>query len=360
MENAADGQLAYPDSYALEQVLSEFCTRRFVQEFALGRGIVLTNASQQGMAQHLADYLFGHEGLEVIREAAFGGSEGGSLAGFMVQVQDENFDLEGFLDQRRNTVVDQKRHMTLGSLYADGGENGHALYGDVSYTQYTPGRVEFIQGIERSFRYVVYRSHEGLWQVLVDCGKSNDSRIMEDWLKRELRREHDCSIDGVSEENLSSRQTVQFFDDLAAEGLGPLWEFRRVTRLVLRKPTEEFEAEEEHAEVEAPELGGITQAILEGDSLRNNPFVKQCEEGGYRFAAMTCEYAHKERALVAQIRAEFKRRPKVFEVALVSYMRSRGLEAELADEPVDTSQRHYLLATCWRRAKVVHDRLSKC
>lgn len=104
-------------------------------------------------------------------------------------------------------------------------------------------------------------------------------------------------------------------------------------------------------------LSGITQAILEGTELRNNSFVKQCEEGGYRFTAMTYEYESTHSPFVKEIRAEFKNRPKVFEVSLQNYAQRLGLNGMLDKRVMVDDHRVEVLSIFWVKAKQVFDTL---
>ena len=97
------------------------------------------------------------------------------------------------------------------------------------------------------------------------------------------------------------------------------WKFIDVKQLILRTNNEKVDdsfPEEEEKVVSETVLSGIKQAILDGNKLRENPFVKQSEVSGYRFTAMTYLFQHKTRPCTVQISAEFKGRPKVFEVSI--------------------------------------------
>jgi hypothetical protein len=346
----------YPSRYELEQALSEFCKRSYVDEFAQSKGIFITNATQEDLGQLLATLLFEHGDLEQVRNAALEVNTKSTLAGFLVLSADEDFDLPGVMEELRGDVVDRKTQMTLGPIFMEQKGNFPSYRGSVEYTQRKPGRMQFLQGTQRSFDYYINPFSEGRWQVLVDCSRSNDARMMEEWVKRQSPR--DVRLDVIDQDSLTSVQTIHFFDELAKRGASSEWNFSQVRRIVLRRETALSPSEdEERVETEPTVLSGITQAILEGNALRNNPFVKQCEEGGYRFTAMTYQYESRAHAFVMEIRAEFKKKPKVFEVALEGHRRRRGLEEELVYEGLPAQQKIEILSKFWGRAKEVFDDL---
>ncbi len=354
-DNEQENRYKYPAPYELEQAL-DLCPREFVEGFALTRGIIVTNGAQHDLADCLSDLLFDDGDLQEIREAALQATERSSLAGFVVHSEDQAFDLVALLDDARNSTVDERRSMRLGPVVSRQVGSGTVHQGTVGYVEYRPGRIEFLQGLDRSFGYSVHQTEECCWQVLIDCNRSNDAKIMEEWLKKALPRAATV-LDTVDQDKLTSPQTVQFFDRLSQEGTGPEWTFTQVRRLALRRAGGKGKEDDEEIEADTAQLSVITHAILEGESLRNDPFVKQCEKG-YRFTAMTCEYEHREHALLMEVRAEFKGRPKVFEVALERYRGRAGLDQELRDTHVSSEERRRLLASYWRQGKRIYDELS--
>jgi len=346
----------YPDRYEIEQALDEFCSRRFVDQFAQGRGIFITNATQLRVVEFLSGLLYDHSSLEKIRHEAFQFNAKSTLAGFLVISDDDEFDFVATLEDLQGIVVDPKTNMKLEPIIAiNTGEN--PIYkGSVAYTQKRPGRIQFLQGSARSFDYYVHPLGPSRWRMMVDCGRSNDARLMQKWVEKKIPR--DARLAPIDQDNLTSNQTIRFFDKLAQQGLDDEWAFTQVTRLVLRRSTDVIEDEEAGVvEAESSALYGITQAILEGQALRNNPFVKESEDGGYRFTAMTYEYEHTKQPHVLEVRADFKRRPKVFEVALEDYKRRTGIEEKLEKADLPHERRIQLLTRFWMQAKYIFDEL---
>lgn len=345
----------YPSRYEIQQTLEEFCKRWFLDEFAQSRGVFITNVTQENLAEFLSSLFFDNEDLEQIRKAALQIHTQNTLSGFQVTSPEEGLDLVSLLDQERGTIVDAKSQMKLKNIIEKQENNKTVYHGTIEYQQIKPGRVQFLQGSERSFDFYIHKVSEGNWQILVDCSRSNDSRLMENWIRKQAPRETELRI--INQDKLTTSQTIQFFDELGKRGEGSDWTFTQVKRIVLRKETNSGEEDEERVETETSVLSGITQAILEGNELRNNPFVKQSEEGGYRFTAMTYQYEHKRQPFTKKIRAEFKKKPKVFEVALENYSRRTGLEERLEGEKLTSSERIQLLSQFWQQAKTLFEEL---
>lgn len=346
----------YPNQYEIQQALS-FCDRSFIDNFAQSQGIFITYVAKEGLIDVLSKLFFEHGDLEEIRNGAFQIHTKSTLAGFMIssEIDKENFNLVDVFDSRRGGVVDVKTKMKLGPIVNISGAEPETHRGTVEYIQWKPGRVEFLQEDARSFNYYVQKAEsENQWKILVDCTRSTDAKIMENWMESISR---DIKVGKIDQDSLTSSQTIHFFDELAVRGVVEEWNFTQVKRLVLRRAVPSSEAEEEKEETRPSVLSGITQAILEGNSLRNNPFVKQCEEGGYRFTAMTYEYEGRNDPNILEIRAEFKGRPKVFEVALENFKQRVGIEEVLRPARLPNERKVKMLSQFWAKAKVIFDEL---
>jgi hypothetical protein len=353
----------YPTRYELEQAMAEFAQRVAVSEFLQTRGIFLMHATQEDLAEFTAGLLLEHEDLEQIRRAAFRSHSSSALSGFIVESDDETFNLVDLFERFRNQVVDQRANMRLGPPIAPKAGGGVGYRGQVEYMEYNPGRVEFLQGSARYFDYYLLPEREGKWRVMVDGSRSNDVRLVETWLSGAISR--DVRLERIEEVGLSSVQSITFFDAIATAVLNSIWRLTQVKRIALRKADspvaahedDDRESEPERIETDAAILSGITQAILEGDDLRRNKFVKQSETGGYRFTAMTYEYESIQHPEVLQIRVEFKRKPKVFEVAVENSWCRTGMEQSLQPWDIPPQQRIDLLSEFWCAAKRVYDDL---
>lgn len=350
--------MKYPGRYELQQALqSEFCLRGWLDSFSQEQGVFLTNANQDDLTLFLSGLFYEYTQLEQIRRNALQLNSNNVLYGFRIETDDAQFDLTDKIDKYRGQVVDEQNQMKVKALTEQRNNDDVRFHGVIEYLQQKPGRIQFLQGTERAFNYYVKKIDTSQWEVLVDCSRSNDGRLMEDWLKRELPRH--SNIVKVEQETLTTKQTIQFFDNLGSEGAGLSWRLTQVKRIVLRKDNDNSnEDSEEMVETSESVLSGITQAILEGNELRDNSFVKQCEEGGYRFTAMTYEYEDTVHPYVKEIRAEFKQRPKVFEISLHNFSKRVGVNDQLAKHILNDEDRIALLSQFWGRAKNVFDKIT--
>lgn len=349
-------QYNYPSRYDLIQALTKFSKATFVKQFAQERGIFLTRAVVSDLGNFLSGLFYEHSDLEEIRESGYRQSSKSTLSGYTYVVDNNDPQspdpitaIEKAMDS--NSI---DKGIKLTPLVRISDKNGIEKYkGSVTYQNSKPGKIEFLQKEEKSFDYYIQYEEENKYKILVDCGSSKDSKVLLDRiLKKHLPksgRYHILDID-----NLSSAQTIKFFDKLAKEGMDSNeWEFNEVKHLVLKKS----KSTEEEEEVPESTLIGITQAILEGKNLRENSFVKQCENSGYRFTATTFEFSHKTHPYVIQVSSEFKGRPKVFEVSIKGYKQREGLEETLEKSEISKEVELTITSKLWYEAELIYNEL---
>ncbi len=348
-------KVIYPDKFALQVSLCDFCSRQFVDIFAQDRGVFIANATQNELGEFLSGLFFDGDDLSEIHEAALHVYKKNSLSGFWASTDGDGITLLDELEASSGRVVEPKNQMTLGPIIQKNGLGDNTFSGSVGYFQRQPGRVEFLSEVQRNFDFYIKEVEQNRWQILVDGHRSQDAQILEDWFPNFSRRNY--QVVTIDQGELSNTQTVMFFDELSRCGMTSDWNFSQVKRITLRKNSPQNNEEDEKDETDRSVLSGISQAILEGQDLRQNSFVKQCETGGYRFTAMTYEYNHVKQPYVVEIRAEFKGRPKLFEVAMEKSLRRTGREERLEDYQFPKDQVLQMLSAFYGQAKFIFDQI---
>lgn len=316
----------YPTNYELREIFSHIANRKFLTNFAQSKGIFITYASQEYLAVELSNLFYEDDELEIIRAEAYKHSTSHSLTGFVINSKNKKFSLKASYESLRDNDKFDKG-IVGNTLIKLQGNDFFDYKGSIEYKKAKPGRIEFLQDEQNTFDFYLKDLENGKWQVEIDCGKSTDAKILRDLFSKNLPI-GDYDLELIDQDMLDDEKTILFFDYLAHSGMHSEWSFLDIKHLTVRRgrDTDEdnfeednFEKNDESTEMEViskENLSGITQAILSGKNLRDDEFVKQCESRGYRFTAMTYEFEHKTQPYIISVRAEFKGRPKVFEVGL--------------------------------------------
>lgn len=352
----------YPSTYEIQEVLGSITNRSFLNEFAQRKGVFITNGSQQQLASDLANLYFDDADLEKIRMEAYHNKANHTLSGFLVRSKDKNFNLKNIYEYVRENAKFETGQILSQLHKVTPGDDDSSYKGTIEYAKPKAGRMQFLQDETSSFDFYVHKKEEGLWQVEVDASRSTDVKELKNLIAKNIAKEN--SIELIEHALLNTEQTISFFDTLATKGMDAEWIFLDTKHLTLKRGQDDpeelgFEEAETREVTEAAELTGITQAILQGKNLRENAFVKQSVDNGYQFTAMTYEFQHKTNPVFIQLKAEFKGKPKVFEVGIVSYEENIGIPPRRETAALNAQENRLLRSSFWNNAKVIYDKMPK-
>lgn len=336
-------QFKYPSRYDIEQTLGKFAKREFVEEFAKSRGIFVSKATREQLADKLSYFFYDDDDIEIIREVAYKTSRTQTLSGFSVKLEEG----EGLVESIRTALTNNEfdKHVNVGPITKVPDSNHEEEYQcNVEYISQKPGRIEFLQEESRSFTLVIRKTtEEDEYQVLTVGNKATDDGICQKIIKKSIKRRG--NIISLDIDELTTSKTITFFDRLSNDGIQDEWNLLEVRQLAIRKGEEEIE------EVEHSDLTGINQAVLDGDNLRQNTLVKQTEKNNYRFLSMTYRFQHKSEPCVIDIKAEFKLRPKVYVIDVQQYFLIEGADSQLVPSDMPVELKYDVKDKCWNSSR---------
>lgn len=352
----------YPPIYDIQEVLSAQ-TRTFISDFAQSRGIILVNASKEDLVKELSPLLYDLSDLEEIREASYQTSNRQSLSGFTINPQNSDFDLESLYNRLREFGQLQSKGYQLKTLSRKT-NNGGIVHckGEIEYTKHKSGKIEFLQGEQHSTEFFFFHLPNGSWQVEVDGSNSSDGKEVLKLMQMAIGNKP-VEIDTLKIDDLEVKDVISFFDKLAKEGFNKKeWTLLDIKQLTFRRRNnitniEEDEEDEDGSleEVSEKELGGISQAVLDGRNLREHSFVRQAENSGCVFTAMTYEFKSIKTSNLLIIKAEFKGSPKIFEVSVINAGNIEGSKANEKTYYTPTvSFKREKASEFWNNAKKVY------
>ncbi len=346
----------YPNQYELMEVFSSITNRQFLNEFAQNKGIFITKSTRDDLAKELSLLFYDNEDLEIIRNEAFNSNANHALNGFTINSSNKRFDLSKAYDSIRQNGKDIKNYIFSALVQKE-----DYLKGTIQYSKHKPGRIEFLQQEDIAFDFYLKKNIAGEWQVEVDGNKSTDVKELKQIFLKNLGTTE--TITTIEQERLDPIKLITFFDQLGEKGMGDEWKAKDIKHITVRKGREEEsktkdeDEEEDTIVLEDEERIQIKQAILEGKQLRENEFVKKFETDGYKFTAMTYEFEHKTQPNIIQIKAEFKGKPKTFEVQIKSYDKYSGIPSNRETEHLTLTQNRNIRSLFWNNAKAIYDKL---
>ena len=356
----------YPNVKELRDVINENLKQTELLEFLRGKGVFYFNASHDDSSMLTARLLFDGDELKEIHRYAYRNSHSSLLSGFTL-VSNSIFDLESIYNTIREREVLKKDGYKLKTLR----KVGNKLFeGKVEYKKKRPGRTAFLKYETREISFRMGEVAAKQWQVEIDGDNSSDGKVIQQLFKN-ATRDKEITMEELLLDSLGIANTITFFDRLAKEGLDNEWAIEDVLRLTLKKSKEKVDDEDEEAGTDSPaseeeikeapkeQLSGISQAILEGKNLRENPFVHLAEQGGYIFSSMTYLFVRNKDNSHITLRAEFKGNPKIFEVSLEGYTTVSTAPGEDSITALTEEQNYQFRTIFWNSAKKIYNELRR-
>lgn len=332
----------YPTKYEIYEALM-MTSASFVKSFAQRLGLFVTNSRQEDVAKEISRIFLEEEDIELIRSEAYQQKITHSLSGFTVSSSSKDFSLE----KNYNWIAKEgqyKAGIILNSLRKEEGEGVYK--GSYAYKRKKPGRIELLQDEENSFDFYLKKgTEEGVWNVEIDSTRSTDLKELLELFRPTLRGD-ETKVEVLDEKFLTTKNSIDFFDVLSKFGQEEKWALVEVTHVSIRK-----NMDENSEEVGQKDLDGISQAIIEGRNLRENLFVTNAVAAGFSFSAMTYEFENTKDPIGFQIRAEFKGRPKVFEISILKYYKVIGTEKRKVEETLTNKENLSLRSRFWNFSK---------
>ncbi|WP_316851590.1 hypothetical protein [Pedobacter agri] len=341
----------YPNQYELIQVLN-MLPKSALDEIAQSRGLFVTKVGIPELAEVLSKQFFDNQDLENIRAKAYPRTNSHALSGFTLNAKDKEFNLKSAYQGIFDSGIFQELEQSLTApVLVD--EEKQIYKAQLTYRKIRPGRIEFLQDERTSFEFQMEPLRDGRWQVEVDSNRSTDIKALQELFKEGIRNEYE--LEELEQDKLTDAHSIDFFDELATKGMSAEYRFSDIKHLTLKRGTSTTEEEGEgDKELSGEELVGISQAVLEGKNLRENVFVKKSVEGGYRFNAMSYEYEHISSGQILQLKAEFKGRPKVFEVSIIGNSENSGVLMSKMHMELSASTSRYTRSVFWNNAKAIY------
>lgn len=348
--------ISYPEEFEIKEVCNNFIKRRVLNSFMQERGIFVINARTDELADILSHCVLERNSIEELRNNAYQQSIKSSLSGFVMKSSSQSFSLRDLYERARdNDRVLMSKGYKLGNLIAEKREGKYFYRGSLDFEIKKPGRIRFMEGEQSHCEFLMFENNNGEWQVEINSSRSSDGKEVQKLFSQFINKET-TSVSTLDIDKLTDKQTVIFFDALIDHGMPTEWRFGDVKALTFRRgrnsKNEEENEDNDNAEDRNPSvLSGIRQAILEGGGLRENAFVKQFEENGCIFTAMTFEFINQVVPEIIHIRAEFKGNPKVFEVSIVDYFEAIGTEAKREAVSLPPKRDLEIRSAFWNQAR---------
>lgn len=333
-------------------------------------GILYLTNQKSEVARYASRLFYGYEDFQMMRSILDSKETNEKISGFQIKTSETLTDL-------RNSfvpgIVNQKNKLSIEGVEVRGKDAfvvkyyyEHRTYGKMNLmdTQHRTGEFRIEKGPEDKFKIVLFNHN-----------KNEDYKAVEHVINDMIeKKDGKAELIELGLTNFDVKTRIEFIDKVLSYDY-PDWRLLSVKALRVKKPNtdpeeaddtpddddeeeeESREVEEVNAETNKELLEGINDALLRGNNLRTNKFVKECERAGFYFPKVVMRMEHKSEPYRIDLSVEFKFRPIMPEVEILkSYLVDEGF-----DQPYTFSRdyKREVLDAFFRDVMVIFNKLSK-
>lgn len=283
----------YIDNKELKRVIEDGKLKPFrIRSLLKTQGILLTTTNAEQIAEQVYPILWGSSDIDIMSKSIDDGGNYIKSSVIEAEIKDTENIMDDFEDFFGNAYYGKSRYKLSGISRMD----DNTLFVKLQYAVVRPGRNEFISTQYKNTDIIVTKISTN--KALVDVRQASASEMKEinKFFDEAVKKDDSVSTRHISLQVLTNENKVAFFDEFVKRSFAG-WRFSTVTKVALKKCEEN---EEETKELDEEEDGslvnlqGITSAILNGTSIRNNSFVQECLQNnfyvttmGYKFESLT-------------------------------------------------------------------------
>lgn len=282
----------YVDNKELKRVIEDGKLKPFrIRQILKKQGIILTSTNAEQIAEQVYPILWGTDDIEKMSQSIEDGGNYLKSSVFVLTNPDVNNIMDDTEDFFSNISFRESKYSLMAIV-----RDGDNILVKLRYALSRPGRNAFISTQYKETEIKINKMSK--CEVLVDVRQASSSE-MKDFnrvLESQNKKYSSFSAKHISLQVLTNENRVAFFDEFVKKKFAG-WRFETVTKIELKKyegtddeETKELDGEEEET---LKNLQGITSAILNGTSIRNNSFVQECLDNnfyvstmGYKFESM--------------------------------------------------------------------------
>ena len=301
----------YVDCSELKRLfLDKMIKPEIIRYYYKKRGILLSSSNIDDMADQVYTLFLGTEDLQELQDLL--NSDNTYIQSAVFQIKGQTVDSEGFLDSLIDDVLASMRWPSYSCRATRPNRiDEDTLRFSITYDKVNRGSNKLNAKEQREIGVNLRRIEGEKFLVDVRQTSSGDvSKVVKYFT--DLSKMHNASVDDVETfkvlpiniEGLTVKSRVDFFDRIASTH-SKEWTLKTITGITIKRASSKDDDEDEDdddlgqeitEETATDDLAGINQAVLNGQALRSNGFVKASIEQNFYISSMKYRYEMAEDA----------------------------------------------------------------
>ncbi|AXL22224.1 hypothetical protein [Megasphaera stantonii] len=276
----------YIDNKELKRVIEDGKLKPFrIRKILKDQGIILASNNPEQIAKQVYPILWGSYDIENLSQSL--DDESNYIKSSVVEVEIKKSD--NIIDELEDFFYNASFGMTRYRLSAVNRVDDDQLVVKLRYTINRPGRNEFISTQHKNTDIIVRKVSDEKAIIDVRQASTTEMKEINKFLEEATKKDTAVHTHHITLRVLTNENKIAFFDEFIKKNFAD-WRFETVTKVELKRcegsEDDETRALDEEESSALSNLQGITSAILNGTSIRNNSFVQECLQNNFYITTM--------------------------------------------------------------------------
>ncbi|MFQ3542832.1 hypothetical protein Q7A53_02015 [Halobacillus rhizosphaerae] len=298
----------YPKKSSIRRVIKEHLTAKDSKDFLKERGILVHCVKKSDLSKIGGDFYFNKSDFIDLKKR-MDVDHNFKKSGRITLPKSQREEFQDSLISLNNKVINEADNTKI-SVSRDTQGNTNIL---LTYDEYKPSLIDLLDRTTRQVEINLNTIDEqDKFGIDFNMQSSNDYKKVKELVKymSSTDEEVQFEFEEISLSKLTKTGRIKLFEDFFKKDNSP-WELIEIRKLKVKRDKKE-------ANIEGNQLQGINSAILDGDNLSENEFVKSTIDKGFYFSMASMRLDHMSQPTFIDLVIDFKSRPEMCEVKIAN------------------------------------------
>jgi len=322
----------YPYKNNIKKVVEKYISLRDTQDLLKPKGILISALKREDIANLTKDYYLSQKDFQELKQLLDSPNNFKKMGRYMLPVK-ESEEFRESLESMNGKVLDHSDNTKVNIEVLD--ENKMNVY--IQYEEQRPGLIELLETTTKNI-VVNVDSSDKVCNVNYTLNSASDYKKVKDLLNY-IQLDNSYNFKELLLSELETKNRTNLFADFFQYNFKE-WEITKITQIKIKKDSNyraeqvdqvnEQVSEQVAASVAEPSdvqtdneimeeviLEGINSALLSGENLIENSFIKKVLTQGFYFSMSCIRFDNKNNANFIDFVIDFKSRPERLETKII-------------------------------------------
>ena len=309
----------YPRQTDILEVVGEMVPMKNTRDLFKENGIFFITKSKETLAPFCTSFFLTLKDYELLKSFALPDNKLTAVSAFHIRTENDVYETLESTRGIGNGKIGEIKNIT---------RSDNEILIEFKYNHRTPGKKEFLNDNERECKILITKKDGNNGESIVKIFHEHpeDHGMVSKYFYTAFKDDHyypkKPDEQNINLEVLTPNNRTQLFNNMLNYKIKG-WELRDVIKIRHRSKSKE------ERETSTNKTSAISQAILHGEQLRDNKYVKELEKDGCYISGLTIQYAEKSSNNIYDISIDYVR----LEYPVIKLNRAIHLNKDGTEEP---------------------------